>query len=335
MRTGRQTRREFVRTVTAAGPAALLAGAAKAQTPAKLPQRTLGKTGVTVPIIGLGTVSIGNLTDKTEAERLLNKAIDLGVTYIDTAPPKTRVAAMTGYMAAHRYLNGVLKERRKEVFLVTKCLENDGSKTLDLLKRNLQELGVEQADLVHTHSIGHAVYDLDALAGDAGPMAALEKARKDGLTRFVGITGHNRPEKFAKLLALRDVDAMMNAVNVVDRHTYAFEDVVWPVARKKKVGLVAMKVYGGGVEKCKMPEELRRDSLRFALSVEGVAVAVLGMRTQKELEQNVEWAMSFEPLTAAEAKELKTKTVAVAKEWGAHLDRLDPQGEKTRPLINT
>ena len=135
MRTGRQTRREFVRTVTTAAPAALLAGAAKAQAPAKLPQRTLGKTGVTVPIIGLGTVSIGHLTDRKEAERLLNKAIDLGVTYIDTAPPKTRIAPLTGYVAAHRYLNGVLKELRKEVFLVTKCLENDGSKTLDLLKR--------------------------------------------------------------------------------------------------------------------------------------------------------------------------------------------------------
>jgi aryl-alcohol dehydrogenase-like predicted oxidoreductase len=335
MRTGRQTRREFVRTVTAAGPAALLGGAANAQAPAKLPQRTLGKTEVRVPILGLGTVSLGHLTDKKAAEALLNKSIDLGVTYIDTAPPRTRIAPQTGYMAAHRYLNGVLKERRKEVFLVTKCLETDGPKTLDLLKRNLQELGIEQADLVHTHSIGHAVYDLDALAGDAGPMAALEKAKKDGLTRFVGITGHNRPEKFARLLAMRDVDAMMNAVNVVDRHTYAFEDVVWPLARKKKVGLVAMKVYGGGVETCKMPVELRRDSLRFALSVEGVAVAVLGMRTQKELEQNVEWALSFEPLTAAEAAALKEKTVAVAKEWGAHLDKLDPQGENTRPRVNT
>jgi predicted aldo/keto reductase-like oxidoreductase len=334
MRTARPSRREFVR----AGTAAVLLGpalSAAADRPAKLPRRPFGKTGVEVSILGLGTVALGNLSDKKAAEALLNKAIDLGVTYIDTAPPATRIAAMTGYAAAQRYLNGVLKERRKEVFLVTKCLETDGSKTIDLLKRNLKELGVEQVDLAHTHSIGHAVYDFDALAADDGPMASMEKAKKDGLTRFVGITGHNRPEKFAKLLAARDVDGMMNAVNVVDRHTYAFEDVVWPLARKKKVGLAAMKVYGGGVISCKMPEELRRASLRFALGVEWVAVAVLGMRTQKELEQNVEWALAFEPLTAAEAKELKAKTVAVAKEWGAHLDRLDPQGEKTRPLINT
>jgi aryl-alcohol dehydrogenase-like predicted oxidoreductase len=250
MRTGHQTRREFARTVAAA-PAVLLAGTAAAQPPARLPRRALGKTGIEVPILGLGTVSIGHLTDRKEAEALLNRAIDLGVTYIDTAPPGTRIAPVTGYVAAQRYLNGVLKERRKEVFLVTKCLETDGKRTLDLLKRNLRELGVEQVDLTHTHSIGHAVYDLDALAADGGPMAALEQARADGLTRFVGVTGHNRPEKFARLLAMRDVDAMMNAVNLVDRHTYAFEDVVWPLARKKRVGLVAMKVYGGGVDKCK------------------------------------------------------------------------------------
>jgi hypothetical protein len=331
MATARPSRREFV----GAAGAALLLGTARAAEAKKLPTRPFGKTGVSVSVLGLGTVSLGNLSDKKEAETLLNRAIDLGVTYIDTAPPKTSIAALTGYGSAHRYLNGVLKERRKEVFLVTKCLEIDGEKAAALLKQNLKELGVEQVDLVHTHSIGHAVYDLDAMTGAKGPMAVLDKAKADGLTRFVGVTGHNRPEKFAELLARRDVDAMMNAVNVVDRHTYAFEDVVWPVARKKKVGLAAMKVYGGGVTACKMPEDLRRASLRFALGVEGVAVAVLGMRTVKELEQNVEWAHAFEPLTAAEARDLKKRTVEVAKEWGAHLDKLDARGEKSRPLINT
>src|SRR5437870_2304679 len=238
------SRRDFLQ----AGAAGLLLGAdARADATARLPQRTLGKTKVQVPILGLGTVALGNLSSEKEAVALLNKAIDLGVTYIDTAPPRTRIAMLTGYGKAHQYIAGVLKERRKEVFVVTKCLETDGSKTVDLLRSNLKELGIERADLVYTHSIGHAVYDFDALVGDAGPMAALEKAKKDGLTRFVGVTGHNRPEKFAQVIAKRDIDAMMNAVNVVDRHTYDFEQIVWPVARAKNVGLVAMKVFGGGL----------------------------------------------------------------------------------------
>jgi aryl-alcohol dehydrogenase-like predicted oxidoreductase len=333
MGTSRQTRREFVR----AGAAAVLAASAPAFAggSAKLPTREFGKTGVRVSVLGMGTVSLGSLPDRKEAAALLNRAIDLGVTYIDTAPGQTRIAVATGYNNAQKYLAGVLRERRKEVFLVTKCLDTDGAKAIELLQKSLKELGVDRVDLVHSHAVGHAVYDFDKLVGDGGTMAALEKAKADGLTRFVGITGHNRPEKFAKIIAKRDIDAMMNAVNVVDRHTYAFEDVVWPLAREKQIGLAAMKVYGGGILACKMPAELRRDSLRFALGVEGVATAVIGMRTVKELEQNVEWATGFEPLTAAESKGLKKRTVALAKEWGPHLDRLDAKGEKSRPLVNT
>ena len=329
------TRRDFLQ----AGAAGLaIAATARAEGGAKLPQRTLGKTGVKVPILGLGTVALGNLPNEKEAVALLHKAIDLGITYIDTAPPRTRVAFITGYGRAHQYVHAVLKERRKEVFIVTKCLETDGSKTVDLLHSNLKELGIEQADLVYTHSIGHAVYDFDTLIGKDGPMAALEKAKRDGLTRFVGITGHNRPEKFAQVIEKRDIDAMMNAVNVVDRHTYDFEDVVWPAARKKNIGLVAMKVFGGGGAGAgtpKMPEELRHASFRFAQSVPGVALTVIGMGSQKELEQNVQWAKEFRPMTTDEAKDLKAKSVEVAKKWGAHLDKLDAKGEKSRPLINT
>jgi aryl-alcohol dehydrogenase-like predicted oxidoreductase len=329
------SRRDFLR--AGAGSAALLLGNSlplRADTD-KLPQRVLGKTGVKVPILGMGTVAVGNLPNEKEALRLLNKAIDLGVTYIDTAPPRTRIAVLTGYAKAQQYLKIILKERRKEVFIVTKCLENDGTKTIDLLKKNLDELGVDQVDLAYTHSIGHAVYDLEGLVADQGPMAMMEKAKKDGLTRFVGITGHNRPEKFAQVIARRDIDIMMNAVNVVDRHTYAFEDLVWPLARKKNIGLAAMKVFGGGIASCKMPAELREASFRFAQGVPGVTLTVIGMRTEKELEQNVEWAKSYKPLTVDELTELKAQTVALAKKWGPHLDQLDPKGEKSRALVNT
>jgi aryl-alcohol dehydrogenase-like predicted oxidoreductase len=301
----------------------------------RLPTRVLGGTGVRVPILGLGTVAVGQNSNEKEAVALINRAIDLGVTFIDTAPGSTRAAIITGYGRAQRYLNGVLRERRKELFIVTKCLEPDGSRTVELLRSNLKQLGVEQVDLTYTHSIGHATYDFDQLVGDKGPMAALEGAKRDGLTRFIGITGHNRPEKFARVIARRNVDAMMNAVNIVDRHTYSFESLVWPQARKQNVGLVAMKVFGGGIRSCKMPDDLRQASFRFAQSVPGVALTVIGMGTQKELEQNVEWARTFKPMTADEANELRRRTAQVAREWGAHLDRLDPQGERTRPLINT
>jgi hypothetical protein len=332
------SRRDFIR-VGAAGTTILLGNAlpVRGDASAKLPQRTLGKTDVKVPILGLGTVALGGLPDARQAAALVNRAIDLGVTYIDTAPGRTRIAPYTGYGRAQQYLQGVLKERRKEVFIATKCLETEGPHVVPLLQKNLKELGIEQVDLAYTHSIGHAMYNFDALVGDTGPMAALEKAKADGLTRFVGITGHNRPEKFARVIARRDIDVMMNAVNIVDRHTYSFEQIVWQPARAKNIGLAAMKVFGGsiGVTPCKMPEDLRHAAFRFAQSVQGVALTVIGMGTIKELEQNVGWAKSLEPMTPDEAAQFKNKTVPLARHWGPHLDVLDPAGEKRRPLVNT
>jgi hypothetical protein len=84
-----------------------------------------------------------------------------------------------------------------------------------------------------------------------------------------------------------------------------------------------------------MPAALRQASFRFAQSVPGVVLTVIGMGSEAELEQNAEWARTFQPMTADEAAELKAQTVELARTWGPHLDRLDPQGERSRPLINT
>lgn len=328
------SRREFLQGAAASVLVASGSTGCMGDTNAKLPQRPLGKTGVSVPILGLGTVSVGAMTDEKEALAFINKCIDSGVTYIDTAPGRS------GYGRAHAYLKTILKDRRKEVFLATKCLEPNGEKALPFLKRNLEELGIEQVDLIYSHAIGHAVYTVDDLTKDDGTMSVLEQAKKDGLARFVGVTGHNRPEKFVQVIKRRPIDVMMNAVNVVDRHTYWFEEVVWPTARQQGVGLVAMKVYGGGIKACKMPDELKQASFRYALSVPGVALAVIGMYKNEELEQNLEWARTFKPMSPEETRELKAKTVELAKKWGTHLDQLDRQGlemkgEKSRPLVNT
>ena len=110
------TRRDFLQTSLAAG-AILASGTIPAfavDAKEKLPLRELGKTKVKVPILGLGTVSIGAMKEEKDAHELFNKAIDLGVTFIDTAP------AFAGYGKAQVYLKGILKERRKELFIATK-----------------------------------------------------------------------------------------------------------------------------------------------------------------------------------------------------------------------
>jgi len=309
------SRRDFLAAAGAGTALALTAGAA-AEGGATLPQKVLGRTKVKVPVLGLGTAPAGFRPEK-EAVAFYNKCIDSGVTYLDTAPE------FAGYGKAQVYLGHVLKERRKEVFLVTKCFEPNGEKALKLLKRNLAELQVEQADLVYAHSIGDDKMAPEKIYADDGVCKALEKARRDGLTRFVGVSGHCRPGRFLKALEEWDFDVMMNAVSLVARHIYDFESKVWPVAAKKNVGLAAMKVFGGapGGEKkpkgARVPEDMQRSALRYALGLPQVSVVVLGIHDDAELTQDLKWVRAFKPLDDDERKALDAPTRELAGKWRA------------------
>ncbi|MCS6859723.1 MAG: aldo/keto reductase [Abditibacteriales bacterium] len=311
------TRRDFLKT-TAAGAAVV--GLALSETAAaeKVPQRVLGKTGVRVPILGFGTAPTGTRRTRQEAIALYNEAIDLGVNYMDTAPEHM------GYGKAQEQLGYVLRERRKEVFLVTKCFEPKADDALRLLEQNLKLLQTDYADLVFAHSIGSDKMDLDTVMGKGGVMEMLMKAKKEGLTKYIGVSGHDRPWKFLKILESFEIDVMMNAVNFVDKHTYDFENKVWPVAAKKNVGLVAMKVLGGAqydskaLSNRKMPTAHIPVAIRYALGLPHVACAVIGMATREELRRNLALVKAFKPLTPQELAELDKIGARLAKKWKEH-----------------
>lgn len=309
------SRRGFLMATGAGAASALALGATAPESPDALPRKVFGKTKVTVPIIGLGTAPAGFRPQK-DAVEFYNKCIDQGINYIDTAPE------FTGYGKAQEYLGHVLAERRKDVFLVTKCFEGDGEKALALLKRNLAQLKVERADLVYAHSIGDDRMAPETIYAASGVCKALEKARRDGLTRFLGVSGHNRPARFLKALQEWDFDVMMNAVSLVARHIYGFEEQVWPVAARKGVGLAAMKVFGGAVGADKQPkgsrlgDDLKPAGLRYALGLPQVSVVVVGMHDEQELAQNLAWAKAYQPLSADEMKTLEKPTRDLAAQWG-------------------
>lgn len=318
------TRREFIGTTAATTATVAVSSTVpaakdeKSSRPFGLPQRVLGKTGVRVPIIGYGSAPTGTRRELKDAIALYNEAIDLGVTYLDTAPD------FTGYGAAQVQLGHVLKDRRKEVFLVTKCHEPNGDAALRLLEKNLKELQTDHADLVYAHSIGSDKMELAAVMGTGGVMETLQKAKQDGLTRFLGISGHDRPWKFLEVLKNFDIDVMMNAVTFVDRHTYGFEHTVWPLAAQKRIGLVAMKVLGGqkggeaAVSNRMMPLDHVELAIRYALSQPNVTTAVIGMATSEELRRNLEIVKNFKPLTTDELIALDKRGRALAKEWKEH-----------------
>ena len=282
--------------------------------------RVLGKTGVRLPILGFGTAHTGRRLNTREAVRLYETAFRSGITYFDTAPE------FAGYGKAQAQLRHFLKQVRPQVFLVTKCYEPDGDRALQLLQLSLKELGTSYADLVFVHSLGADKMDPKAVFGKRGTYAALVKAKALGLTKFVGLSGHSRPQRFLHAVRQFDIDVLLNAVNFVDRHTYNFEEQVWPAAQQANIGLIAMKVYGGAVDPpparlshSTLPVAYHDAAFRYALSQPNVCCAVIGMATPLELEQNLQRASKFRPLAAAEAQQLDETGASMARRWNDHL----------------
>jgi predicted aldo/keto reductase-like oxidoreductase len=168
--------------------------------------------------------------------------------------------------------------------------------------------------------------DYETVTGQNGVLRALLKAKRDGLARFVGISGHCRPARFVRILNEFDIDVMMTAVNFVDHHIYNFEEDVWPVAKAKNVGLAAMKVFGGPHGKAMesmMPDEHRVASVRYALGLPGAAIAVLGMNNMQQLHENVKLVQVYKPLTEQEQARLAEIGRGLAKEWGARFGKVE------------
>ena len=284
-----------------------------------IPTRLLGKTGERISILGFGTAAAGKRLKLKEAVHLYEEALNLGVTYFDTAPE------FTGYGQAQKQLGYLLKERRKEVFLVTKCHEPYGEDALKLLQRNLRELQTDYADLVFVHSVGADKMDPKSVFGKRGCYAGLMKAKAKGLAKYIGFSGHNRQGRFVDAIKNFKVDAMLNAVNFVDHHTYNFEQEVWPLAAKKQIGLLAMKVFGGqnkqegsGLSHSMVPRQFHEMAFRYALSQPGIASAAIGMVTRAELYQNIKWAQNFKPINSREAAKLRAIGKDFSKNWGPH-----------------
>lgn len=288
--------------------------------PSPLPMRPLGKTGVRLPILGFGTAHAGRRLITRDAVQLYETAFEGGIRYFDTAPE------FAGYGKAQLQLSHFLKHVRSQVFLVTKCYEPDGDRALQLLDRSLKELGTSYADLVFVHSVGADKMDPKTVFGRRGTYAALVKAKALGLTKLVGLSGHSRPQRFVHALDQLEVDVLLNAVNFIDRHTYNFEEQVWRVAAQANIGLIAMKVYGGALDPSparlshsRMPVDYHDAAFRYALSLPGVCCAAIGMATPLELEQNLQRARQFQPLSSAESKRLLELGAPIARQWSDHL----------------
>ncbi|HZO89251.1 MAG TPA: aldo/keto reductase [Chthonomonadaceae bacterium] len=301
------SRRNFLKgTAVAAGSLTTLSLAETASSAADqegtLPRRVLGRTKEKVSILGIGMAPLGsNNTTTAQAEAVVHAALDQGITYIDVSPD---------YGNAEDKLKGVLKTRREGLFLVTKVNPDrqDRQGVQRQVEESLKRMGVAQVDAVHIHNLGD--FDMDRLFTPDGAIAGLKEARERGLLRFIGTSGHMRPQRFATAIATGDIDLTMNALNFADRHNYDFEGLVLPVAQQHGTAVVAMKVLGGAKNwqyDGKTPgtlAEYHSRAIRYSLGLPGVACAVIGLSNAEEVKQAAEAARHYTPLSAAERSDL-------------------------------
>jgi aryl-alcohol dehydrogenase-like predicted oxidoreductase len=321
------SRRRFLeRAATAAAVIpSLSAGAAE---PGALPRRVLGRTGLEVPILGFGSGSrFAMYRDEDEALAALSRALDLGITYIDTA---------------HGYSDGQSEERigrlmpgrRKEVVLATKLQARTADEAKRQIELSLKRLRTDRLDVLHIHELR----DLDDLArveAKRGVLEALYQARDQKLTRAIGITCHAHPMALKTALERHDFDCTQMALNAAAARMApakggmkatpmaagSFEELALPVAVRKCLGVIAMKVFGQDQLTGVLPVD---QMLAYSLSLP-VSLASVGMPRREFIEHNADFARSFRPLNAPARQRLResisqVKKVALGEFFREHRD---------------
>ena len=316
----RWSRREFLKTTTAAvvlGAAEQSWGAASS-----LPKRRLGKTGEMVSCIGFGSgTRFCSIENEDTAQALLEKAFDFGINYFDTAGSYTRRPIER---LSEKRLGEFLKTRRKEIFLATKIDPRDRDGALRSVETSLKYLQSDYVDLIQIHSLNN-LDDLDRIGKPDGVLAAIQELKKQKVVRFIGITGHNDGAAMAEALRRHDFDTVLMSLNaaqsanpVAQRKMEpipAFEQSALPVALQKNVGILSMKVMGQGMlvgsgAGRASPAEL----LQFNLS-QPVASVIIGCEQLAPLEQNVQAALNFTPMSEGGKQKLQEKVAPSRSAW--------------------
>ena len=261
-----------------------------------IPKRRLGRTGYNATIFGLGGEGILRTSGCfKEAEAVIKKAVEVGVNYFDTAP---------AYQQSRDYLGRFLWNyaKRGDVFLSSKTHERSYEGTMSLVQDSLRRLNTDYLDLLQLHDL-REIEDIDEIFSKNGAIHALEELRKEGKVRFLGITGHHDPDILIKAIERYDFDTVLLCANAGDKHYAPFISSVIPVARKKGMGVIAMKVTAQGHAQSFISMQ---DAFSFSLS-QDVDLAIIGCKTPDEVWQNALIAENFNPLSKEELSRIESK----------------------------
>jgi aryl-alcohol dehydrogenase-like predicted oxidoreductase len=268
-----------------------------------IPVRRLGKTGVDVTMLGLGGEGILRTYGReNEAVRLINRALDMGITYCESA---------RAYSGSESYYGKALRARRRDVFLASKSHERSRRGALAHLHETLTNLGTEYLDLWQVHDVREET-EIEEIFGPGGAMEAFVAAKEQGLTRFIGVTGHHDPAVIRRCIERFDFDTVLIPVNPAEPVYRSFLDSVLPMAQRKNMGIIGMKTYLRGLA-ARLPRYTSMEPFfRFALS-QPVSTIVIGCDDLAQLEQNAAFARSYEPMTMTEQERLRRDVAPFAR----------------------
>jgi aryl-alcohol dehydrogenase-like predicted oxidoreductase len=267
-------------------------------------KKKLGKTGVEVTRLGLGGEGIlRTFGHEKEAYSLINRALDLGINYFESA---------RAYSGSEAYYGKALKERRKDIFLISKSHARDRQGALTHLKETLRNMKTDHLDLWQVHDV-RTEDDIEQIFGPAGALQAFIEAKEKGLTRFIGVTGHHDPDIVIKCIELFDFDTVLLPVNPAEPFYKSFLDKVIPIAREKQMGIIGMKVYLRGLAADLPWSDTLEPFLHFALS-QSVTTVVIGCDSIEQLEENVTFAARFKPMPEEQMKTLMEKVRPFARQ---------------------
>jgi hypothetical protein len=297
-----------------------------------MPTRSFGKTGFKVGVLSLGgqaTIEIKGRED--ESEKIINRAIDLGINYIDTA-------ASYGQGVSQLNIGRVMKTRRDEVWLSTKTHDRTYDGSMRLLEESLKNLQTDHLDTWQLHNVQRQD-QVDQIFSAAGAIKAMEKAKSEGMVRHLGITGHFEPLVLLEAIKRYPFDSILLAVNAADIHYLSFKNYLLPEAQKQGIAIIGMKVTTRGRMlsswtppplEAQTDARLRtplpgtisiKEALTYNMSLP-VSTTIIGVDSVAQIEENVKIASGFSPLSQSQMEDIEFKTLPVVRQ-GLYFRRWD------------
>ncbi|MCF8010254.1 MAG: aldo/keto reductase [Clostridiales bacterium] len=243
--------------------------------------RTLGQTGINASVIGFGGIPVQRISED-EAEIVVDKALDMGINFFDTA---------RGYTDSEVKLGKVLGKRRSEAVIATKSMARSKEEMAKEIRSSLNDIGVDYIDLYQFHNVKDKD-SYDKIFAPGGALEALKEAKEEGLVKHIGITGHVKTY-LRDALKTGEVETVQFPFNAVETEDDAG---LFSLAREMNVGIIVMKPLAGGAL------NNINYALRYILEYP-VSVIIPGMDSVEQVEENVK-AGACEALSEEEKNKL-------------------------------